>query len=210
MTINWLEWIGYLASFLVLVSLLMTSIIRLRWINLIGSGLFSLYGFLIGSFPVAIMNFFTVCINIYYLRRIYFTREDFKILPLEDNRQYYHYFLDFYKIDIEKYTNQKFVQTDKFDVSFFTLRNMIPTGIFLGTRYNETTLEVALDFVIPEYRDLKIGAYIYTNMKDYFLHEGYSELISFSTNKEHDKYFVKMGFEESIEEGKTCFKKTLL
>ena len=64
---QWVEWIGYLASFLVLISLLMSSILKLRWINLLGSTIFSIYGFIIGSLPVAFMNMGTAFINIYYL-----------------------------------------------------------------------------------------------------------------------------------------------
>ncbi|MCK4513815.1 MAG: hypothetical protein KAU31_01090 [Spirochaetaceae bacterium] len=36
MTINWLDWFGYAASVVILVSLTMTSIVRLRWTNLAG------------------------------------------------------------------------------------------------------------------------------------------------------------------------------
>ncbi len=75
MEINWLEWLGYLASLIVLVSLLMSSIVKLRWINLLGSSLFSLYGFMIGALPVGFMNLGIVFINIYYLIQIYRTNE---------------------------------------------------------------------------------------------------------------------------------------
>ena len=41
-----LELVGYLGSFLVLVSMLMTSVVRLRVINLIGSAVFTVYAIL--------------------------------------------------------------------------------------------------------------------------------------------------------------------
>ncbi|MEL7596968.1 MAG: lactate dehydrogenase [Clostridiaceae bacterium] len=77
MNINWLEWLGYLASLIVLISLLMNSILKLRWINLVGSGIFSLYGFLIGALPVGFMNLGIVLINIYHLVKIYHSKEYF-------------------------------------------------------------------------------------------------------------------------------------
>ena len=52
-----LDWIGYIASLIVLVSLLMSSVKKLRWINLGGALLFGIYGFLIGSLPTGFMNF---------------------------------------------------------------------------------------------------------------------------------------------------------
>jgi|ERR1051325_4597590 hypothetical protein len=54
--LNIYELIGYVASVLVAISLTMTSILRLRIINLTGSACFTLYGLLIGAYPVAIVN----------------------------------------------------------------------------------------------------------------------------------------------------------
>lgn len=71
MNTYWLEFLGYIASFIILVSLLMSSIVKLRWINLLGSAIFSVYGFLIGALPVAFMNLCISLINIYYLIKIY-------------------------------------------------------------------------------------------------------------------------------------------
>ena len=48
-----LDWIGYLGSLVVLISLLMSSIKKLRWINLVGAVIFAFYGFMISSIPIA-------------------------------------------------------------------------------------------------------------------------------------------------------------
>ena len=73
------EIIGYSASALVAISLMMSSIVKLRVINLIGAALFTLYGLLIGAYPVAVLNFTIVLIDLYYLRetiksKVYFLR----------------------------------------------------------------------------------------------------------------------------------------
>ncbi|QEN06411.1 hypothetical protein EW093_16105 [Thiospirochaeta perfilievii] len=60
-----------MGSFVVLISLTMGSIIKLRWINLIGAAMFSVYSILIGSFPTFIMNFGIVLIDIYFLTKLY-------------------------------------------------------------------------------------------------------------------------------------------
>ena len=65
-----LEWIGYIASMIVLVSLLMSSIKKLRWINMVGALIFGAYGFMIGSMPTGIMNLGIVIIDIYYLSKL--------------------------------------------------------------------------------------------------------------------------------------------
>ena len=67
---NWVEWIGYAASIFICISMFMKDIVKLRFINLIGCILFSIYGFIIKAYPVAIVNVVISCTNIYYLYKI--------------------------------------------------------------------------------------------------------------------------------------------
>ncbi len=64
------EIIGYLASFIVLISFLMKEIKILRVINTIGCVMFVAYGILLHfSFPIILTNVAIVGINIYYLMK---------------------------------------------------------------------------------------------------------------------------------------------
>ena len=65
--ISYVEWIGYAASFFLLLSFLMRNITTLRYINSLGCLLFVVYGFLLNSWPLIITNGAIVLINIYYL-----------------------------------------------------------------------------------------------------------------------------------------------
>ena len=65
------EWVGYLASALVALSLMMSDIKKLRWWNLCGAALFVAYGVAIDAIPVALVNFFIVIIDCYYLVKLY-------------------------------------------------------------------------------------------------------------------------------------------
>ena len=71
----WLELLGYAASVLVAVSLMMSRIVRLRVINLVGSLAFTAYGVLIGAYPVAAVNGFIVLINLWFLARMLRAKE---------------------------------------------------------------------------------------------------------------------------------------
>ncbi|MCF1428712.1 MAG: uroporphyrinogen decarboxylase [Shewanella sp.] len=62
---------GYAASVMVAISLMMKDIIWLRWLNFTGCTLFVIYGVAISAWPVAGMNAFVACINIYHLIKIY-------------------------------------------------------------------------------------------------------------------------------------------
>ena len=61
------EFIGYTASFFVLLSFLMKKMTYLRMVNLVGCGFFIWYGILLNSWPIIITNGAIVLVNIYYL-----------------------------------------------------------------------------------------------------------------------------------------------
>ncbi|MBN2604798.1 MAG: hypothetical protein JXR62_03095 [Bacilli bacterium] len=192
-----LDWIGYVASLIVLVSLLMSSIKKLRWINLIGALLFGAYGFLIGSFPTGFMNLGIVVIDVYYLVRMYLSKEYFRVLPIQNDTEYLSYFLDFYKEDINRFSDIEKIDFNHAEVKLYLLRNMTPAGIFICNKYNSNTLEIVLDYAIPLYRDFKLGMFIFESQKLYFLGKGYNRFIVSTNNDDHIKYVKKMGFVES-------------
>jgi hypothetical protein len=64
------EWIGYLASLILMISFLMKNIITLRTINSIGAILFIVYGFMLAtSWPIIITNVFILGVNLIYLTK---------------------------------------------------------------------------------------------------------------------------------------------
>ena len=66
----YIELIGYIGSFLVVVSMLMTSITKLRVVNMTGSVISIIYALIIGSFPVALMNICLLLINAYNIIKL--------------------------------------------------------------------------------------------------------------------------------------------
>ena len=67
---------------MIVVSLLMKSILRLRVINLIGAIIFTIYGLLIKSYPVAASNGAIILIDLYYLYQMWKGKdEQFKLMP---------------------------------------------------------------------------------------------------------------------------------
>lgn len=99
------EIIGYAASFLVAVSLVMVSIVRLRLINLAGAVTFVVYGALIGSIPIVLTNGFITAVNVYYLQKLLRRNtRAFAYLPAgPEQRQRVEEFLNAYETDIHRY-----------------------------------------------------------------------------------------------------------
>ena len=65
-----IEWVGYLASILVAISITTKGGFSFRIFNMAGSISFLVYGLLIGSMPVTLINIYSVGINIFHLARI--------------------------------------------------------------------------------------------------------------------------------------------
>lgn len=204
-----LEYLGYLASAVVLISLLMTSIKKLRWINLIGSILFGIYGFMIGSIPTGLMNFGIVLINIYYLVKIYTSEDYFKVMSVSKDEEYLKQFVSFYQKDVERFSTISKDAIEQAKVKLFILRNMNPAGLFVADPMDEKTLEIHLDYVVPAYRDFKVGAYVFEDKRDFFKESGYQEFVTFSKVEEHINYLKKMGFEKASRDGRDCFVKEI-
>lgn len=61
------EWVGYFASFFVMISFIMRNIVTLRIVNSIGCLAFIAYGVMLNSWPIILTNAAIVCVNFYYL-----------------------------------------------------------------------------------------------------------------------------------------------
>ncbi len=180
----------------------MSGIVKLRIINLIGAIIFTVYGLLIEALPVTIVNGFICLVDIYYLYDIFKSKEYFKVLEVMHDSEYLHYFLNFHKNEIKKYMPSfSFTATDK-SIVFFILRNSIPAGLICATKKSDDSLFIDIDFVIPGYRDLKIGKYVYQNI---FTEKKIKKIYSNPGNSKHDSYLQKMGFVKTELDTKPIF-----
>ncbi len=206
---KWLEWLGYLASAVVLISLLMTSLKKLRWINFVGAVMFGTYGFMIHSIPTGIMNLGIALIDIYFIWKMSSNKDYFKLLSVEHNSDYYNSFVEFYQDDMNKFQNIDLLDDKQADIKVFTLRNMNPAGLFVGKKHSDETLEVLLDYAVPQYRDFKLGVYLFEEQNEFFIEQGYTTLLAYADKEDHIMYLEKMGFTSKEVNGKIAFVKEL-
>lgn len=187
------EIIGYIGSALIVISLAMSSIIRLRLINLGGSLVFTTYGVLIGSPPIVVTNVIIAGLDLWYLRRELTTREALDIVAVAPGDPFLAAFLDTYHHDIVTFVDPQPTPDDT-DVRFVILRDANPAGVFLGVRGEPGTLRVLLDYVAPRYRDLESGSLLYRDDAGRFADLGYLELVVANVHSRQRTYFAKMGF----------------
>lgn len=65
-----LELWGYLSMIVVLISMLMNDVKKLRIINSIACSMFIIYGYFHGAYPVVLMNSIVIIINLYQVKKI--------------------------------------------------------------------------------------------------------------------------------------------
>lgn len=194
------ELIGYVASVLVAISLTMSSILRLRVINLLGSAAFTVYGLLISAYPVAVVNLFIVFINLYYLHGMLRAKEYFRLLEVSPDSEYLRYFVSFYGEQIRRFFPGFSDGPAAPHLTVFVLRDLVPAGLLMGDVHGRS-LRVRLDFVIPQYRDFKIGRHLFQEAANFFRERGITEILSAPGSRKHAAYLRKMGFVPTAPEG---------
>ena len=61
------EYLGYLASLMILVSMLMRDMVKFRYVNTVACLMFTFYGVFRNDTPIILLNATVVIINIFYL-----------------------------------------------------------------------------------------------------------------------------------------------
>ena len=193
--------VGYLGSALVVTSLAMRSILKLRLIGLAGAVTFVIYGYLIGAWPIVWTNVVIVLIHLHFLREIRKTDEYFKVLPVRTVSNYLRHFLDHFAKDIERAWPGFEYEPEEDTLTLFILRDLVPAGLFVANVLGEDTLELELDYAIPGYRDFKIGRFLYAGhvLRDL----GYSAIVARTRGDQAADYLSKMGFERESAGGDT-------
>ncbi|MBW3695080.1 hypothetical protein EK599_05215 [Vibrio sp. T187] len=192
MEFDWVEWFGYLASLVVLVSLTMTSIVKLRVINFIGCLLFAAFAYFIDSWPTMLMNLGIAGINVYYLYQLHNTKERFKLISASVDSEYFDHFVSTNRQDIEQQVSASELQTA--DTAFYMLRNNSIAGVLVGNKDLDGTMKIVLDYVTPEFRDFKLGHYYYEAHPEVMRARGILSLQAVANNDDHRRYLETVGF----------------
>ena len=185
-----IEMIGYIGSALVLVSMLMTSVVKLRIINLTGSVIFAAYALMIRSYPTALMNIALAGINIYYLVRIFRQKKIYDPVRTKRDDSYFSFLLDRNIGDINVWFPEFSPEDVRANVAYLICCGLDPACLFLGRSDDNGCIEVMLDYALPVYRDTSVGRFLY----DHLAKEGYSSLKFTQNAAGHVPYMEKMGY----------------
>lgn len=197
MELSAVEIFGYLASALIAYSLTRSSIVKLRWINLFGASSFCIYGIIIGAVPVALLNGFIAITNIVFLRRMFLQAEQhFSVLEVNMPSNYVDFFLNYHKEEIDSLF-PRFCKTAQLSerLYFFMMENTEVIGVLSGRKMTPTTFVVDFDFVIPEYRDCKLGEFVLGKGQELQKLLEDKTIVATADSVEHENYLERLGFQ---------------
>lgn len=190
-----IEVLGYVASGIVVLSLAMTSVLKLRVISLIGAVLFAVYAALIGAVPIVIVNVAIIALNVYFLWRMVTDTEFFDTLEVRPDSHYVEGLVRFYHDDIARTQPAYRFEPDDRQFAVLVLRDMVPAGVFIGEDEGAGTMRVLLDYATPRYRDMKTGRYLYGAKQSVFSERGIDRLVSEGGSEPFERYLRRMGYE---------------
>lgn len=191
------ELIGYLASALVVASLAMTSVVRLRIVSLAGSLVFVAYGALLPSIPIILTNAAVAGLNIWFLRKEFAPSRDLGAVPIAPDAPFLIDFLRSHATDIAAF-HPGFDAPGPDDFALVLTRDGLPAGALVGTR-DGNTLRLRLDYVMHAYRDSRIGTWLYGPGAKVFADAGFERLSARPESPALRSYLLGIGFAEGAD-----------
>lgn len=185
-----IEVFGYVGSALVVVSMLMSSVVKLRLINTVGSSISLIYAFIVGAVPLALMNACLIVINIYNLVKLFKSENSYDLVDSKTDDSFVNYILNRYSDDIKNYF-PGFNKNDLGDTAYVICCEGRPAGVILGKETESGVMDIRVDYSTPEYRDCSVGSFVYSNLPNKGIH---TLTFSQKESETHTTYMNKMGF----------------
>ena len=190
-----IEILGYSASFIIFVSLMMKSIVKLRILNALGCLLFVVFALKTHSIPAVVMNIGIVFIDIYYFYRIVRVKDNFEILEVKKDNEIVGYFFDKNRPELTAlFGDTAFGKSEK--TAFYFRNNDIAGLVAYSIQETDTgkTARIFIDFVVAKYRDLAVGRHFFINDLTFWHHQGVTALTVENPSKAHIPYLEQLGF----------------
>lgn len=131
-----IEIFGYIGCIFVIISMLMTSVVKLRVINIY---------------------------NLIKLSKADGNHYDMIRGDKEDS--YLTYFIKHYKEDMKKYFLENTLELSAADTIYTVCCEGVPAGVLVGKKEGDA-LEISFDYTTPTYRDCSVGRFLYAKLAE--------------------------------------------
>ena len=194
MNLSSTELVGYLASALVVISLAMTSVVRLRAISLVGSVTFVVYGALIDSVPIIVTNAAIATLNVWFLRAELGGRRHLGASVVAADDPFLVDFLRYHLPDIHRFQPTFELPAAEPDLlALLMMRDGLPAGALIGS-LDDGMLRVRLDYVTKPYRDSQLSQWLYGKGSGVLRRLGVTTVSSEPGTEPHRSYLARNGF----------------
>ena len=186
----YVEIFGYIGTALVILSMTMTSMVRLRVINICGGIISLFYSLYYGAWAMVVMNACLISINIVQI-----------ILALRHKATYSYHGVSSEEAAVSVFLSENRKEIDKYAPSLSSLVysgaqvNMIyssgeAVGIVVSEREKDNITLLA-DYVVQKNRNAATGNFLLSALKE----QGALCLKASAGSKAHEKYLLKLGFQ---------------
>lgn len=161
---HWLDVLGWGGSALLIYSLLQTSVLRLRVLNLVACIVLTVFNALLAVWPMVGMNLALVAINAWFIATLVRQRDDeavYEVLGVSPSDEFLRHVLRVHEDEIRRF-NPDFVHDPAADdhEAFLVQKGDETVGVVL-VRLEGQTARVILDYVTPRYRDFSPGQFVW-------------------------------------------------
>ncbi|MFF5172859.1 hypothetical protein ACFY3U_09525 [Micromonospora sp. NPDC000089] len=178
---NWLELVGWAGSALLVWSLLQTRILRLRALNLVGCLILIGYNAAVQVWPMVGLNVVLAVINLWYLRRMLVTRHDeqtYQAVEVGVGDQFLAHTLRTHAADIARFNPDfRWESHGPRRSAFLVVSADEVVGVVLSHAEPGGVAQIDLDYVIPKFRDLTPGEFVYRR-SSLFTDRGFRRVVS--------------------------------
>ncbi|MCI1641147.1 MAG: hypothetical protein LKI58_11610 [Actinomyces sp.] len=162
------EVMGWAGSVLVVVSLMLPSVRRFRWLNLTGSALATIYNVIFGIWPFAAMNLAITLIDAWWIVRIERDARrgrSYTLLPIGAGEAYLAHMIGSLAEAVERwYPRFRAIPEGPDRRAFLVLHGDETIGVIVAEVHSQWA-EIVLDLVTPRFRDLSPGRFVYSQAR---------------------------------------------
>lgn len=197
---GWLDAVGWGGSAVLIWSLAQSSVLRFRMLNLAASLVLTGFNAAIEVWPMVAMNAVIAGINVYFLVRLWRTRDDeatYEVVPVGPDEEYLRHVLRRHARDIERHNpGFSWDGTSKEQPgrsAFLVVRDTETVGVVMLSDGGAGDGQIELDYVVPRFRNFTPGQFVYRRggqLGDL----GFRRLLAPPRMVDAGTYFPRVGF----------------
>jgi hypothetical protein len=162
--VDWLDYLGWAGSAVLVWSLSQARLLRLRVLNLTGSVVLIVYNAALSVWPMVGLNVAMTVINAYHLYKIWTTRHDettYTVVQVGTDDTFLAHVLRVHWADLARF-NPSFRFDDVPDrTAFLTMRGDEVVGVLFLRPAGDGVAQIELDYVTKRFRDVSPGEFVF-------------------------------------------------